>query len=101
MIQDEEYIQAQEYLHGNCCDKIGARCSGVVTEYIAEYNSRFGIKHIYGNTLSEIKRQLNDEASPTLNKRIKCEKVERYGGFPTTFYYFEYDTHKDEWVRKR
>ena len=54
-----------------------------------------------GNTLSEIKRQLNDEASPTLNKRIKCEKVERYGGFPMTFYYFEYDTRKDEWVRKR
>ena len=30
MIQDEEYIQAQEYLYGNCCNSVGARCSGIV-----------------------------------------------------------------------
>lgn len=98
MTHDEEYLMLQE-------TNIGARCNGIRAikyEYIATYNSRFGIKHIYGDTLREISEQLDDEVSPTYNPQgIRVDKAERDGGPVVDTYIYEWNPRTEHWTRKK
>lgn len=105
MTHEEEYIMLCEsnYAPAYSSSKIGSRCSGIGAmqyEYIATYISRFGMKEIYGSTLRDISYQLDNNASPAYNERIRVDKVERYGGEVVNFYTFVYDPRKEHWVNK-
>lgn len=97
MTHEEEYIMLNEAKCSGRCSGIGA----IKYEYQAEYNSRFGIKHIYGDTLREISEQLDEDVSPNYNSRIYVEKVERDGGPVVGTYLYEYDSRTEHWTRKK
>lgn len=97
MIQDEEYIQAQEYLHGNCCDSIGARCSGRLIYNDSSQEMGY-IVVISGNRSSDFKNI--SEVKSYIRNKSKKYKGELY--FHVYLYvkdlYSSYDNYHEEIV---
>lgn len=97
MTQEEEIMMLNEA-------KCSGRCSGIGAiryEYECKYSSRYGFHYIYGKTLREISRQLDEEVSPDYNKQgLYVEKVERDGGPVVETYFYEYNPRTEHWIRK-
>lgn len=97
MTHEEEYMMLNEAKCSGRCSGIGA----IKYEYEVKYFDRFGVDHIYGDTLREVSRQLDMEVSPDYNKQgLYVEKAERDGGPVVETYFYEYNPRTKHWTRK-
>lgn len=97
MTHEEDYIMLNEAKCSGRYSGIGA----IKYEYEVKYFDRFGVHHIYGDTLREVSRQLDQKVPPRENNNhLYITKAERDGGDVVDTYYYEYNPRTEHWTRK-